>query len=105
MKDRAVLLTCCDFPGKHWIHIRTTNPIESSFATIRHRKTRTKHCGSRNTLLGLVFQVALTAQKSVRKLCGINRLPEVVKGIRFQDGIAVPDQPDETEEEQQKVTA
>jgi transposase-like protein len=105
VKDRAVLLSFYDFPAEHWIHIRTTNPIESSFATIRHRTTRTKNCVSRNTLLGLVFQLALTAEKSWRKLRGFNRLPDVVKGIQFQDGIAVPDQPDETEEEQQKVAA
>jgi putative transposase len=105
IKDRVALLTFYDFPAEHWIHIRTTNPIESSFATIRHRTTRTKNCVSRNTLLGLVFQLALTAQKSWRKLRGFNRLPDVVKGVQFQDGIAVPDQPDETEEEQQKVAA
>jgi len=105
VKDRAVLLSFYDFPAEHWIHIRTTNPIESSFATIRHRTTRTKNCVSRNTLLGLVFQLALTAEKSWRKLRGFNRLPDVVKGIQFQDGIAVPDQPDETKEEQQKVAA
>ncbi len=104
VKDRAVLLTFYDFPAEHWIHIRTTNPIESSFATIRHRTTRTKNCVSRNTLLGLVFQLALTAEKSWRKLRGFNRLPDVVQGIQFRDGIAVGDQLDETEE-QQKVAA
>jgi len=67
-KDRVVLLAFYDFPAEHWIHIRTTNPIESTFATIRHRTTRTKNCVSRNTLLGLVFQLALTAQKSWRKI-------------------------------------
>jgi transposase-like protein len=111
VKDRVVLLTFYDFPAEHWIHIRTTNPIESSFATIRHRTSRTKNCVSRNTLLGLgeaprrrlEFQLALTAQKSWRKLRGFDRLPDVVKGIRFQDGIALSEQPDETEEEQQKV--
>jgi transposase-like protein len=113
VKDRVVLLTFYDFPAEHWIHIRTTNPIESSFATIRHRTSRTKNCVSRNTLLGLgeaprrrlEFQLALTAQKSWRKLRGFDRLPDVVKGIRFQDGIALSEQPDETEEEQQKVAA
>ena len=113
VKDRAVLLSFYDFPAEHWIHIRTTNPIESSFATIRHRTTRTKNCVSRNTLLGLgeaprrrlEFQLALTAEKSWRKLRGFNRLPDVVKGIQFQDGIALSEQPDETEEEQQKVAA
>ena len=104
-KDRVALLSFYDFPAEHWIHIRTTNPIESSFATLRHRTRRTKNCVSRNTLLGLVFQLALTAEKSWRKLRGFNRLPDVVNGIRFQDGIAVPDQPGETEEEQQKIAA
>jgi transposase-like protein len=89
VKDRVVLLSFYDFPAEHWIHIRTTNPIEASFATIRHRASRTKNRASRNTLLGLVFPWALTAQKSWRKLRGFNRLPDVVKGIRFQDGIAV----------------
>lgn len=89
-KGRAALLAFYDFPAEHWIHIRTTNPIESSFATIRHRATRTKNCVSRNTLLGLVFQLALTAEKSWRKLGGFK---------------AVADQPDETEDDQQKIAA
>jgi putative transposase len=102
VKDRAVLLAFYDFPAEHWVHIRTTNPIESSFATIRHRTTRTKNCVSRNTLLGLVFQLALTAQKSWRKLGGFKLLPAVVQGIRFVDGLRVTDQtPSEAEEEQQ----
>lgn len=105
VKDRAALLTFYDFPAEHWIHIRTTNPIESSFATIRHRTTRTKNCVSRNALLGLVFQLALTAEKSWRKLRGFKRLPEVVQGIRFQDGIAMDAPPADTAEEQQKVAA
>ncbi len=104
-KDRAALLAFYDFPAEHWVHIRTTNPIESSFATIRHRTSRTKNCVSRNTLLGLVFQLALTAEKSWRKLRGFNRLPNVAKGIQFHDGIAVGDQPNETQKEQQKIAA
>ncbi len=58
-KDREVLLSFYDFPVEHWAHIRTTNPIESTFVTIRHRTTQTKNCVSRNTLLVLVFQLAL----------------------------------------------
>lgn len=104
-KDRVMLLTFYDFPAEHWMHIRTTNPIESSFATIRHRTTRTKNCVSRNTLLGLVFQLALTAQTTWRKLRGFNRLPDLVKGIRFQDGIAVTPDPDDTKDDQQKDAA
>jgi putative transposase len=92
-----------DFPSEHWIHIRTTNPIESSFATIRHRTTRTKNCVSRNTLLGLVFQLALTAEKGWRRIRGFKQLPDVVNGIRFQDGIAVIGEPGSVEEIQQRA--
>jgi putative transposase len=88
-KDREALLAFYDFPAEHWIHIRTTNPIESSFATIRHRTTRTKNCVSRNTLLGLVFQLALTAERGWRRIRGFKQLPDVINGTRFQDGIAV----------------
>lgn len=102
-KDRDSLLAFYDFPAEHWIHIRTTNPIESSFATIRHRTTRTKNCVSRNTLLGLVFQLALTAEKSWRKIRGFNRLPDVIDGIRFQDGMAVIIEPEITEVTQQRA--
>lgn len=102
-KDRESLLAFYDFPAEHWIHIRTTNPIESSFASIRHRTTRTKNCVSRNSLLGLVFQLALTAEKSWRKIRGFKRLPDVIEGIRFQDGITVIMEPEKTEETQQMV--
>jgi transposase-like protein len=105
VKDRTALLAFYDFPAEHWIHIRTTNPIESSFATIRHRTTRTKNCVSRNTLLGLVFQLALTAEKSWRKLGGFKLLPEVVAGIRFEDGLRVDPPPDESEPETQQLAA
>jgi putative transposase len=100
-KDRESLLAFYDFPAEHWIHIRTTNPIESSFATIRHRTTRTKNCVSRNTLLGLVFQLALTSEKNWRKIRGFKRLPAVIEGIRFQDGIAVNMATEKTEKTQQ----
>jgi len=100
-KDRDTLLAFYDFPAEHWVHIRTTNPIESSFATIRHRTTRTKNCVSRNTLLGLVFQLALTAEKRWRRIRGFKQLPEVVNGVRFQDGVAVIRESEITEEIQQ----
>lgn len=105
IKDQAAPLAFYDFPAEHWPRIRTTNPIESSFATIRHRTTRTKNCVSRNTLLGLVFQLALTAEKSWRRLRGFQLLPDVVRGMRFQDGIAVIDQLGEAEDDQQKIAA
>lgn len=100
-KDREALLAFYDFPAEHWIHIRTTNPIESSFATIRHRTTRTKNCVSRNTLLGLVFQLALTAEKGWRRIRGFKQLPDVANGIPFQDGIAVIKEAEMTKEIQQ----
>lgn len=78
VKDRTALLAFCDFPAGHWVHIRTTNPIESSFATICHRTKRTRNCVSRNTLLGLVFQSALTAEKSLAQAESFTRLPEVM---------------------------
>jgi putative transposase len=105
VKDRAALLAFYDFPAEHWVHIRTTNPIESSFATIRHRTTRTKNCVSRNTWLGLVFQLALTAQKSGRKLGGFKLLPAVAQGIRFVDGLRVTDQTSSEVEEEQQIAA
>jgi putative transposase len=100
-KDREALLAFYDFPAEHWSHLRTTHPIESSFATIRHRTTRTKNCVSRNTLLGLVFQLALTAEKGWRRIRGFKQLPDVVNGIQFQDGIAVIREPESIEERQQ----
>jgi putative transposase len=105
VKDRAALLAFYDFPAEHWVHIRTTNPIESSFATIRHRTTRTKNCVSRNTLLGLVFQLALTAEKSWRKLGGFKLVPAVVQDIRFVDGVRMTDQPPSEAEEEQQIAA
>lgn len=102
-KDRESLLAFYDFPAEHWIHIRTTNPIESTFATIRHRTTRTKNCVSRNTLLGLVFQLTLTAEKGWRRIRGFKRLPEVIEGVCFQDGIAVIMEPEKTKETQQRA--
>ena len=88
-KDRESLLRFYDVPAEHWASIRTTNPIESTFATVRHRTTRTKSCVSRNTLMGLVFQLVLTAEQSWRRLRGFRLLPEVVEGIRFKDGLRV----------------
>jgi transposase-like protein len=103
VKDRAVLLSFYDFPAEHWAHIRTTNPIESTFATIRHRTTRTKNCVSRNTLLGSVFQLALAAERSWLKLRGFNRLTDVLRGIKFEDGIAVLVEANDNVYEQQNI--
>ena len=86
-EDRADLLAFYDFPAEHWKHIRTSNPIESTFATVRHRTTKTKGCLSRQTALAMTHQLMLSAKKKWRKLDGQNRLPEIIQGVEFRDGI------------------
>jgi len=86
-KDREALLAFYDFPAEHWIHIRTSNPIESAFATVRHRTDRTKGCVSRSTLLGLVYKLGQCAEKRWHRLRGFERLGELVAGVKFVDGV------------------
>jgi putative transposase len=88
-RDRDVLLAFYDFPAEHWTHLRTTNPIESTFATVRHRTIRSKGCLSNKTALAMVFKLVEAAQKSWRRLRGYNQLPKVVQGVKFTDGIEV----------------
>ena len=87
VKDREELLAFYDFPAEHWKHLRTTNPIESSFATIRHRTIRSKGCLSNKTALAMIFKLAQAAEKSWRRLDGHNQLPKVIAGVKFTDGI------------------
>ena len=86
-KDRDALLAFYDFPAEHWKHIRTSNPIESTFATVRHRTTRAKGCLSHDTGVIMVFKMIQTAQSSWRRLDGQNQLPKLITGIKFTDGI------------------
>ena len=86
-KDRDRLLTFYDFPAEHWKHIRTTNPIESTFATVRHRTKKTKGCLSRKTALAMVFKLILSAKTKWRRLDGSKRLAEIIEGVEFKDGI------------------
>ncbi|CAN5128064.1 IS256 family transposase [soil metagenome] len=86
-KDRDVLLTFYDFPAEHWVHIRTTNPIESTFATVRLRTAKTRGSLSRETMLTMVFKLCLSAQQRWRKLNGQEHLAEVIAGINFVDGL------------------
>ena len=86
-KDRDVLLTFYDFPAEHWIHLRTTNPIESTFATVRLRHRRTKGNGSRQACLTMVFKLMQSAAKRWRQLNGSKLLIDVIRGIAFTDGI------------------
>jgi len=86
-KDRDSLLTFYDFPAEHWIHIRTTNPIESTFATVRLRTAKTRGCVSRAGILAMVFKLTKSAEQRWRKLKGATRLAQVIDGVRFKDGL------------------
>ena len=88
-KDREALLAFYDFPAEHWKHLRTSNPIESTFATVRHRTIRSKGCLSNKTALAMVFKLVDAAQKSWRRLDGHNQLPKLVLGAKFTDGLEV----------------
>jgi transposase-like protein len=90
-KDEDVLFTFYDFPAEHWQHLRTTNPIESTFATVRHRSRQTKGCGSRAATLAMVFKLGREAEKTWRKLNGYELIAKVIRGVRFEDGIEAPE--------------
>lgn len=90
-KDREALLTFYDFPGDHWDHLRTGNPIESVFATVRHRTVRTKGALSQKTAKLMVFKLVQAAAKTWRRLKGANQLPLVIEGVTFTDGVAAND--------------
>jgi len=93
VKDRHALLTFYDFPAEHWDHLRTSNPIESVFATVRHRTVRTKGALSQDTARLMVFKLVMTAAKSWRRLKGENQLPKVVQGVTFTNGVEVTNTP------------
>ena len=99
-KDREALLAFFDFPADHWVHLRTTNPIESTFATVRHRTSRTKNCVTRSTFLGLAFKMAEEAAKTWRRIRAPEKVAELLGGARYEDGIPVPDDPLDTAEQQ-----
>lgn len=90
------LLTFYDFPAEHWTHIRTTNPIESTFATVRLRTAKTRGCVSRAGILAMVFKLTKSAEQRWRKLKGAARLGQVIDGVRFKDGL---------QEETQRIAA
>jgi transposase-like protein len=93
-RDRDELLAFYDFPAIHWIHLRTTNPIESTFATVRLRTKRSRSCGNRDTTLSMVFKLLQSAQKRWKRIKGFDQLKLVVDNVQFQDGIEVEDQSD-----------
>lgn len=90
-KDEDALLAFYDFPAEHWQHIRTTNPIESTFATVRHRSSRTRNCVSRTTFLGLAFKLIEEAEKSWNKIHGADKITALMQGTVFKNGEAVQD--------------
>jgi putative transposase len=96
VKDRDALLTFYDFPAEHWDHLRTANPIESVFATVRHRTVRTKGALSQDTARLMVFKLVMAAAKTWRRLNGENQLPKVIRGVTFRDGVEVTDTPAQT---------
>jgi transposase-like protein len=92
-KDRDALLTFYDFPAEHWDHLRTSNPIESVFATVRHRTVRTKGSLSPSTARLMVFKLVIAASKTWRRLKGENQLPKIVAGATFRDGTEIIEAP------------
>ena len=93
-KNREELLAFYDFPAEHWIHVRTTNPIESTFATVRLRTKKTRNCGSRDTTLAMVYKLMQSAEKRWRKISGFSLLTLVVNNVEFKDGIQISEQAD-----------
>jgi putative transposase len=89
-KDKATLLAFYDFPAEHWHHLRTTNPIESTFATVRLRTTKTRGCVSRASILSMVFKLAKSAEGRWLKLRGAELIAKVITGVPFKDGVEVP---------------
>ena len=87
-EDLDTLLTFDDVPAEHWQHIRTTNPIESTFAMVRLRTAKTRGCGSRRTILAMVFKLGQSAAKGWLRLRGHRRLPDVMRGVKFIDGVS-----------------
>ena len=86
-KDRKVLLTFYDFPAEHWRHIRTTNPIESTFSTVRLRTAKVRTCFSSKTVLTMAFKLCHSAQKKWQRLHLYKMLPKVIRGVKFVNGI------------------
>ena len=88
-KDREELLVFYDFPAQHWQSLRTTNPIESTFGTIRHRTKRSKGCLTRDWMLHMMFKLGMCAEKNWIRLRGFDYLAKIITGIEFKDGIEV----------------
>lgn len=90
-KDRSALLAFFDFPAEHWVHIRTTNPVESTLGTIRHRTDRARGCVTRDSMLAFTYKLAMCAEQRWRRASGIGQLARLVEGVKFSNGIAIED--------------
>jgi putative transposase len=95
------LLAFYNSPAEHWQHVRSTNPIESPFATVRHRTTRARNCLLRSTFLGLAFKLMEEVEKSRCKIRGADRIKPLLNGVPFKDGLPAPD----NQPEKQKLAA
>jgi putative transposase len=93
LKDHSILLTFYDYPAEHWDYLRTSNPIESMFATVQHRTVRTKGALSQDTTRLMVFKLVMAGAKTLRKLKGENQVPKVIQGVTFRDGVEVINTP------------
>jgi transposase-like protein len=92
LKDENVLLTFYDFPAEHWASLKTTNPIESMFATVKHRTYKSKGCGSRETYLTMVFKLTQQAQGRWRRINAPHLTKEVADGVKFVNGVKIDNQ-------------
>lgn len=88
-KDREALLAFYDFPAEHWVHLRTSNPVESTLGTIRHRTDRAKGCVTRETMLALAYKLAMCAERRWKRIRGFHQVGKLIEGVKFQDGIAI----------------
>ena len=96
VKDRDALPASYDFPAEHWDHLRTANPVEGVFATVRHRTVRTKGALSRDTARLVVFKLVMAAAKTWRRLKGEKQLPKLIQGVTFRNGVEVTNTPAQT---------
>ena len=94
-RNKERLFTFYEFPAKHWIHLKSTNPIESTFATVKHRHRQTKGCGSKTTTLTMAFKMARKAEESWRKINGYEQIGKVIRGVKFRDGEEVKEETEE----------
>lgn len=88
-KDLDELLAFYEFPAMHWQSLRTTNPIESTFSTVRHRTKRAKGCLSRDGMLQMMFKLGQGAEQNWRRLRGFEDLNKVITGVKFKDGVEI----------------